>query len=310
MILCCGEALIDMLPRLTAAGEAAFVPCPGGGVFNTAVALGRMGATAGLLAGLSTDPLGAILVRGLDAAGVDHRLCPRSARPTTLAFVTLEEGQARYAFHDENSAGRMLTPADLPALPASVRALFFGGISLVSPPAADAYAALMAREAGAGPGARVTMLDPNIRPGFVTDEAAYRARLAGMLARADIVKVSDEDLHWLEGAGETAALARGLLARGPALVLVTEGARGARAFTARGERAAPARQVAVADAVGAGDTFTAGVLAALDRAGALDRAAIAALPDAVVDAALDLGIRAAAVTVSRPGADPPWAHEL
>lgn len=306
MILCCGEALIDMLPRETAGGEAAFAPYAGGAVFNTAIALGRLGAPAGFFSGLSTDLFGEMLAQVLAASKVDTTLCARSGRPTTLAFVRLVDGQASYAFYDENTAGRMLAPADLPALPDAVRALFFGGISLVNDPAAGAHAALMARESAA----RITMIDPNIRPGFITDEPAYRARIGAMLAMADIVKLSDEDLHWLEGPGDLTQLARGILARGPKLVLITEGARGARGITATQDRFVPAQKVTVADTVGAGDTFNAGVLAALHQAGALTKPALAALPDATLDAALSLGTRAAAVTVSRAGANPPWAHEL
>lgn len=306
MILCCGEALIDMLPRRTEAGEAAFAPYAGGAVFNTAVALGRLGAPAGFLSGVSTDLFGQMLDEALAASGVDGSLALRSARPTTLAFVRLEGGQASYAFYDENSAGRMLAPADLPALPDRVEALFLGGISLVPEPCGSAYEALMAREAGR----RATMLDPNIRPGFITDEAAYRARIGRMLALADIVKLSDEDLRWLEGPGGIAALAGRLLARGPKAVLVTEGAQGAHGFTARGAVHVPAPRVSVADTVGAGDTFNAGVLAALHRQGALTREGIAGLDPETLRAALALGVAAAAVTVSRPGADPPWAHEL
>jgi fructokinase len=306
MILCCGEALIDMLPRRTAEGETAFAPYAGGAVFNTAVALGRLGAPSGFFTGLSTDLFGDILARALAAAGVETALCVRSGRPTTLAFVTLTDGQASYAFYDENTAGRLLAATDLPVLPDRVQALFFGGISLVNDPAASAYEALQAREAGA----RVTMIDPNIRPGFIADEPAYRSRIGRMIARADIVKLSDEDLRWLSGPGAPADLARALVASGPGVVFVTEGARGARAVTATQDRFVAATRVAVADTVGAGDTFNAGVLAALQAAGGLTRAGLAGLSDATLDAALSLGTRAAAVTVSRHGANPPWAHEL
>lgn len=306
MILCCGEALIDMLPRKSVAGEDAFAPYAGGAVFNTAIALGRLGAPTGFFSGLSSDLFGQMLADVLEASKVDTDLAARSARPTTLAFVRLTDGHATYTFYDENTAGRMLSVSDLPVLPEAVRALFFGGISLVGEPCGDSYAALQARAED-----RVTMIDPNIRPGFVVDEARYRARLAGMIARADIVKLSDEDLHWLEGAGETAVLARGVLARGPKLVLITEGAKGASACSGTGTIHVAAEKVAVADTVGAGDTFNAGVLEALHRAGALDRRALAAgLPDEVVRAALARGAQAAAVTVSRAGANPPWAHEL
>ncbi len=306
MILSCGEALIDMLPRLTTANEPAFAPYAGGAVFNTAIALGRLGAPSGFFSGLSTDLMGEILIETLAASKVDTQYAARSARPTTLAFVKLVNGQATYAFYDENTAGRMLAVTDLPALPASVQAIFVGGISLVNDPAASTYEALQAREAPA----RVTMIDPNIRPGFITDPIAYRARIARMIAVADIVKLSDEDLHWLSGPGDIPTLARAMIATGPKVVFVTEGANGARAITATQDRFVASQKVTVADTVGAGDTFNAGILAALHTAGALTKSAVAALPDATLDAALSLGAQAAAVTVSRPGANPPWAHEL
>lgn len=307
MILSCGEALIDMLPRTSTQGEAAFAPYAGGAVFNTAIALGRLGAPSGFFSGLSTDMLGEILADTLTASQVDTQFCARSARPTTVAFVKLVNGQATYAFYDEGTAGLMLSQDDLPTLPDTVDTLFFGGISLVNDPAASTYEALQARESAA----RVTMIDPNIRPGFIAGkEAPYRARIERMVARADIVKLSDEDLHWLMGAGDLTALARQILAKGPKVVFITEGAAGARAVTATQDRFVAAQKVTVADTVGAGDTFNAGALCALHQAGALSKTRIAALSDAELDAALSLGTRAAAVTVSRPGANPPWANEL
>lgn len=306
MILCCGEALIDMLPRQSAAGEAAFVPLPGGAVYNTALALGRLGVQAGLWCGLSDDLFGQMLAAPLAEAGVDIALCPRSDRPTTLAFVTLDQGQARYRFYDEGTAARMVGPEALPDLPPDITALYFGGISLIPEPCGSAHEALLLREAGR----RLVMMDPNIRPGFVTDAAAYRARLGRMLARADIVKLSDEDLHWLMGPGAAGDHARTLMARGPAVVIVTAGAAGATAWCGDAVVAVTPPPVAVVDTVGAGDTFNAGVLAALARAGALSRAGLRALGPEGLRAALDHGARVAAVTVGRAGANPPWAHEL
>lgn len=307
MILSCGEALIDMLPRTTTLGEPAFSPYAGGAVFNTAIALGRLGAPSAFFSGISNDMLGQILTETLEASKVDTQHCARSDRPTTVAFVKLVDGQATYAFYDENTAGRLLSQDQLPTLPTTISTLFFGGISLVNDPAASTYEALQARESAA----RVTMIDPNIRPGFIAGkEAPYRARIERMIARADIVKLSDEDLHWLMGDGDLSALARQILEKGPKLVFITEGAAGARAITATQNRFVAATPVIVADTVGAGDTFNAGALAALHDAGVLTKAALATLPVATLDAALTLGTRAAAITVSRAGANPPWRHEL
>lgn len=305
MIIACGEALIDMLPRTATTGEPAFAPHAGGSVFNTAVALGRLGADAGFFGGLSTDMMGAILAARLDESGVDYSFRARSARPTTLAFVQLQGGQASYAFYDENTAGRMLSPDDLPPSGAA-KAWFFGGISLVAEPCGSTYEALQAREAVHA----VTMLDPNIRPGFIMDDEAHRIRIRRMTARADIVKVSDEDLHWIMGPGDPGDLARALLGQGPSLVCLTEGAGGARGFTRDTEVHVPSPIVTVVDTVGAGDTFNAGLLAALDQAGCLTKPALAALDAGVLGEALALGVRAAAVTVSRTGANPPWRNEL
>jgi fructokinase len=307
MILCAGEALIDMLPRTAVSGEAAFAPYAGGAVFNTAIALGRLGTPTGFFTGLSTDLFGRVLEAALADSGVDAGRAARSDRPTTLAFVTLTDGQARYAFYDEGTAGRMLAEADLPGDLDGVGALFFGGISLAVEPCAHSYETLCLREAGR----RVIMLDPNVRPGFIRDEAVYRARIDRMLAASDIVKLSDEDLHWLFGPGDLAALASAVLAKGPKLVCITEGAEGVTGYTATGAVRVAARRVEVVDTVGAGDTFNAGLLAGLSDAGLLSRDALAAgLPEDGLRAALDLGVRAAAVTVSRAGANPPRRAEL
>lgn len=309
MILSCGEALIDMLPRTTADGEEAFAPFVGGALFNTAIAVGRLGAPSGFFSGLSRDLFGERLTAALQASGVDTSPSHVSDRPTTLAWVRLKGGHATYTFYDESTALRMLSPADLPSLGPEVAALVFGCISLVGEPCGSAYEALQAREASA----RVTLLDPNIRAGFVAymgNEGPYRARLDRMIARADILKASDEDLRWLLGPGGPEAHARALLERGPRLALVTLGGEGALAISPRGAWRVPAPPVTVADTVGAGDTFSAGVLVALHRAGLLTKDAVASLSEEAIRDAVTLGVRAAAVTVSRPGADPPWAHEL
>jgi fructokinase len=307
MLLCAGEALIDMLPRQTAQGEAAFAPHAGGSVFNTAIAAGRLGLSTQFFSGLSRDLFGEKLAMALTQSGVDASLCARADRPTTLAFVTLTDGQARYAFYDENTAGRMVSLADLPALGDDIQAVFLGGISLSVEPCAEAYATLADRAAPD----RLVMLDPNIRPGFIEDEARFRTRMARMVAVADVVKISDEDLVWLMGPGDIPAQAQALLEQGPALILVTEGADGVTAFGAGAPCKVAAKRVAVVDTVGAGDTFNAGFLAGLSDAGALNKGTLrAGLGHDVLAGALSLGVRAAAITVSRAGANPPTRAEL
>ena len=231
MILSVGEALIDMLPRTSPAGEPCFAPFAGGAVMNTAIALGRLGSASAFLTGLSTDLMGDILRDTLQASNVNLDHAVQSDRPTTLAFVKLTNGHASYFFYDENTAGRMMTSADMPALPDTIKAYFTGGIWLAVEPCGTALEALLAREAGT----RVTMIDPNVRPTFVRDRSAYTARIDRMIGLSDIVKLSDEDSDWLYGKTDPQAI----LAKGAKVVLVTEGSKGATAYTARGSAISP-----------------------------------------------------------------------
>lgn len=308
MILCCGEALIDMLPSQTADGQSCFVPHPGGAVFNTAIALGRLGVDAGLLTGLSSDLFGLQLRRSLKCSHVDTRHAVSTERPTTLAFVALQDGQASYSFFDENSALRMLSDEEIPALDPEIDCLFFGGISLASEPCADTFARLLAREGET----RLAMLDPNIRPSFIADEGRFRGRVKRMMEKCDIVKVSDEDLDWLVPRPQTIReQLQSILGLGPSLVVATMGSAGAIAMSSAGiDVETPAVNADVVDTVGAGDTFNAGFLAGLSRQNKLSRSGIEELSDAELESALGLGSAAAAVTVSRAGANPPWNREL
>ena len=306
MIICCGEALIDMLPRQSDRGESAFAPYAGGAVFNTAIALGRLGIPTGFFTGLSSDMFGDILRETLKASNVDFAPCATSDLHTTLAFVKLTNGHASYAFFDENTAGRMITEADLPELGDFCEALHFGAISLIPEPCGSTYEALMTREHEK----RVISFDPNIRPGFIKDKEAHRARMLRMAAMSDIVKFSDEDLDWFGMEGSHEELAGQWLARGAKLVVITKGADGADGYTAHGKVSVGGEKVTVVDTVGAGDTFDAGVLASLKLNNLLTKEAVATLSEDAVRAALALGAKAAAVTVSRAGANPPWAGEI
>ncbi|ANT50618.1 carbohydrate kinase family protein [Mesorhizobium amorphae] len=306
MILCCGEALIDMLPRTTTDGEPAFAPYVGGAVFNSAIALGRLGAPAGFFSGLSSDLFGGQFRDALGASKVSSTYAHTSPRPTTLAFVRLNNGQATYTFYDENTAGRMLTIEDLPELGAEIEAMLFGAISLISEPAGSAYEEFMRREHER----RVMMLDPNIRPNFIPDKAKHLRRIRSMMAMADIVKLSDEDLNWFGEAGSHEDVIRNWLDRGPKLIVVTHGSEGAVGYSREHKVTVMPQKVTVVDTVGAGDTFNAGILASLHEQGLLTKAAIGDLPEDAIRQALALGAKAAAVTVSRAGANPPWRHEI
>ena len=301
MILCCGEALIDMLPRQSEADEPCFAPHAGGSVFNTSVALGRLGAPVQFFSGIAADMFGDILRAELDASGVDSTPCALCDRPSTLAFVKLVNGHASYAFYDENSAGRMLTPVDLPE--DTPEALFFGGISLVVEPCGTAYETLMLREAPH----KLTMIDPNIRPSFITDEAAYRARLGRMLNAADIIKTSDEDLTWITGGTNVASLFDNASTQ---VVLLTRGSEGVTIYTPETSFDVPAMKADVVDTVGAGDTFSAGFLAQMYKNGHLTKGNLPQATTTDLKDAAAFGAKVAAITVSRAGANPPWAAEL
>jgi fructokinase len=306
MILCCGEALIDMLPRETTKGEKGFAPYAGGAIFNTAIALGRLGVPTAFFTGLADDMMGEILIETLKASNVDASPCAIVARPSTIAFVKLVNGQATYAFYDEGTAGRMITEADLPDLDDSCEALHFGAISLIPSPCGETYEALMKREQAK----RVISLDPNIRPGFIKDKPAHMARINRMAAMSDILKFSDEDLEWFGMTGNHEELAGYWLNHGAKLVVITKGAEGATGYTKSLKVSVPSERVTVVDTVGAGDTFDAGILASLKMNDLLTKAQVASLGETALRDALALGAKAAAVTVSRAGANPPWAKEI
>jgi len=308
MIVCCGEALIDMIPTGDAEAGQSLTPHAGGAVFNTAIGLGRLSVKASFLSGVSNDLFGKILATRLEESRVATDLLIRSDRPTTLAFVELEDGQASYVFYDENTAGRMLDPNALPEVPDTADAMYFGGISLINAPAADFYVALAQRESAQ----RVIVCDPNIRANFIKDETAYRARLEKLIAVVDILKVSDVDLDWLvPGPASHLEKAASLRGAGPSIVVLTRGSDGACAVFGENEIVeVPIEKVQVADTVGAGDTFNSGFLAHLSKEGMLKKGGIKNLAADDIQAALRLGAKVAAVTVSRAGANPPWLHEL
>ncbi|MFG2298241.1 carbohydrate kinase [Streptomyces sp. NPDC048603] len=290
MIVVGGEALIDLVPVDRPAG--ALLPRPGGGPYNTALALGRLGAEAAFCSRVSTDGFGETLLAGLRAAGVDLSLVQRGPEPTTLAVPSLgPDGSAAYGFYTQGTADRLFALPE--ALPARARALALGTCSLVLEPGASAYEALLRRESARG---LLTLLDPNIRPALIADPEAYRSRFRSWLPYVSVLKLSEEDADWLGGRPE------GWLAAGASAVVLTRGAEGLTVRTASGEEhSAPAERVRVADTIGAGDTVNAALLHRLTETG-----------PGPVDwpATLSYAARAAALTCTRPGAEPPCAAEV
>jgi len=329
VIVVAGEALIDLVPSPqdtspsdggtgapTADGRLpALLPRRGGGPYNTAVALGRLGSPAAFCSRISTDSFGEALLQGLHDGGVDTSLVQRGSEPTTLAVADISaDGSAGYGFYADGTADRLFTLP--PALPAAARALSLGTCSLVLEPGASAYESLLRREARRGV---FTALDPNIRSGLIPDPDAYRARFRSWLPDVALLKLSEEDALWLAGpdaapggTGESVtAAAKDWLDAGPAAIVLTRGGDGLTVLTrGGGEVTVPGERVTVVDTIGAGDTVNAALLHRLDAHDALSYAAVAALGTDDWRDILRFAARAAAVTCSRAGAEPPFATEL
>ncbi len=307
MILVAGEALID-LTRDPRRGEG-YHPIPGGGPCNTAVALARLGVPTGYFGALGTDAFGTLLRQHLASAGVDLSLSPTTDNPTTLALATIDDaGTAGYAFYLTRTSATQLLLRHLPvALDPAVTAVHIGSLGLVLEPAALTIADLAASAATAN---RVVMIDPNIRPAVIDNMDGYLSRLDGIIGYADVVKLSDDDAVVMDPSFDPTETAAALLNRGPSLVVLTRGGEPAIAFHPSGQVEVPTPATDVVDTIGAGDSFGAGLLAWLHDNARLTKNAIAGLALEDLTAALGFAADVAAVTVSRPGADPPYREDL
>jgi fructokinase len=297
-VVVAGEALIDLAPQ----PGGALAPLLGGGPFNTARAVARLGRAAAFIGCVSRDAFGGRLADALAADGVALDPGLRTDLPTSLAMAELDaRGAATYRFYFEATSAKALAPdVALAALPAEVAALHVGSLGLVLEPLAAAAEALVARLAGTAP----VMVDPNVRPSLIGDFAAYAARLQRVIARADVVKVSDEDLQLLSPGRPPHEAAADLLVQGPKLVLLTLGPQGAVALGSFGARTVAAPQVTVVDTIGAGDTFSGAWLARwLELGASLDDGAAA-------EEATAFACRAAALSCTQAGASPPTRSEL
>ena len=302
MIVVGGEALVDLVEE-----HDLLSPVPGGGPFNTAIALGRLGIPVAFLGTLSHDEYGCLLARLLLEAGVDMSLVRRSEAPTPLAVVHRhQDGENTYTFYLTGTSLTDLPPEAVPALPEHVSAIHVGTLGLAVDPPAAAYEALLDREARR----RTIVLDPNVRPAVFGDQVAYRARFERLARLADVVKLSDDDAAWIYPELELATVIERVLGLGPHLVAITMGPLGAMAASREGRARVPAVPVTVVDTVGAGDSFGAALLAALVDRDALEPGAPRPLDDSLLEEAVEYAVTASAITCTRRGAVPPSRAEI
>jgi fructokinase len=298
-VLVVGEALVDLIVSPDGSLDAV----PGGGPFNLARTVARLGVATAFGGGISDDVFGRRIAALLERDGVATPVPRRTGRNTTLALAELDAGGvATYTFYVEGTAGAELHDGDL-VIGDDVDVLAVGTLGLMVEPIATTVEALVA----SAPERLLVFVDPNCRPSIIADDAVYRARLDRVLARADVVKVSGDDLAFLDPDGDPVAVANGLLAHGPRVVLFTDGADAVRIVTRDGQVVVPVPEVDVVDTVGAGDAFGGAFLAFWERAGN-HRDDLS--DPAKVGTAVERAIVVAGVTCTRPGADPPRFDEL
>jgi fructokinase len=271
---------------------------PGGGPFNTAIALGHLGVPACYIGAISRDRSGRQLEEGLEAAGVDTRRVAHVDAPTPLAIVELTAAEPSFSFYLEGTAHEALRPSHLGALAPDVAALHVGTLALATEPPGAAIAEFAAREADR----RLLVIDPNIRPALGLDRAEYLSRFEPLAGVADIVKLSTPDIAWLYPGESPGAVVDRLISGGAGCVVLTSGGEGAEAWTARSTARVAAPHVEVVDTVGAGDAFGAGLLASLWRAGKLGKDAVRHLSRVELGTSLAYAAATAAAQCSRASA--------
>jgi fructokinase len=297
VIVVVGEALVDLVVDANGAVTAAL----GGAPVNTSRTCGRLGADVSFGGAISVDRFGSMLAAQLTADNVALDLVERCDEPTTLAVAELDErGTASYRFYVDGTSAPSYTTKLEDRRPDW---LFTGGLGLVFEPMADTVEVMLDdRPAGCA-----VMVDVNCRPRVVRDRERYVSRLDRVMARADVVKVSDEDVAYLTPGVAPLDAARTLLARGPRAVLLTAGGAAVHIVTAAGEFEVPVPPVEVVDTIGAGDAFSGGFLAWWS-AGGRTAHQLGALDHLVP--AVTAAVAVAGITCTRRGADPPWRHEL
>jgi fructokinase len=300
MILVAGEALMDMVGDR----DGSIVAHAGGAAFNVCRTVARLEAPAAFFGALSEDRFGAILRAALASEGVDLSRALSVHQPTTLALADVDEsGAATYCFYTEGTSAPAVTAAaSIQALALAPSALYVGTLGLVLEPLATAVKALV----DGVPEDVLVMLDPNCRPSATPDRASYLETVVHCARRADVIKVSEEDLEFLDAGNDAVSAARSLM-RPKAVALLTRGAAGVTILTSERAIEVAAPHVTVVDTVGAGDGIVGAFLAFWDTHG-LGPSDVQDL-DRVVDA-VTFGVQVAALICQRSGADPPRLSEI
>lgn len=313
LITCIGEILIDFLPIDSDGSTTGFYMHPGGAPFNVAVGLAHLGQPVAFVSKVSSDYFGRYLLAYAQAQGIDTRcLLTSAAAPSTLAFVTIESGEPVFTFYGEGTADALLHLDEIPSpCFAETSILHFGGISLLRGTTPVTVLSVVEQLQGQA----LISFDPNLRPRLIRDEQSYRALLHRFFGLADVIKISAADSAWLAPAQPVERVATELLAQGAAFVAVTHGSAGVLAFrrTAAGQIEqwrVPAYPVAIRDTVGAGDAFSAGLLAAFVKRDVVSRATLIASAPAEIEAALHFASAVAALTCTQVGANPPVYAEV
>ena len=302
-----GEAIVDLIP----AGPArTFQAVPGGSPYNVAIGLARLGHHATLMARLAETAFGRILRDHAQAEGVDLHAAPSAAEPATLAVVSLDaQARASYDFYLEGTADWQWTAAETGGAPARTAVLHFGSIASWTPPG-DARIVELAGQMRSRGDVLVTY-DPNVRPGLLADPRHGRQVAERAIGLAHLAKASSDDIAWLYPDVAPAEVARRWLELGATMVVITSSADGASAYTAQGWSVRrPALDVDVIDTVGAGDSFTAGLIGSLLSRGQHAPADLARCPADQVSGALDDAILVASINCERRGNDPPTAADV
>jgi len=314
VILCIGEAVIDLIQTDIEGTGQAFLPVPGGCAYNTSIAIGRLGVPVSFLGRISKNFFGEMQASRLRENNVDDGFLIRCEQNPVLAFIKTEEGKdPQYAFYEEGTSDRSLSLKELPAhLPENTHCIVFGSISIVLEPIGSTIKSFILREARNA----VTAFDPNIRPFVIKDRNAYLKRFRKLSGASDIVKISLEDYQYIDANAQPQKALKDLIDMGTRLAIITLGPKGAQAMLRRDNGSlttvsAPGINVPnVADTVGAGDTFHGAFLAWLEQRWKLSHNAIAELSENDLSSALIFANKAAAFVCGRRGAQPPYLNEI